>query len=156
MKSKVRITKETYIWKNEDDKGVIHYKDGKKHREDGPAVELKDGTRQWFVNGDLHREDGPAAELDNGTKQWWLNGKLHRDDGPAVESADGSKHWIVNGLRHREDGRAFEGATGQNRWFLNDVEQTEEEYGHFLEKKALKEKLESNLGEKGSSKRGKI
>jgi len=23
----------------------------------------------------LHREDGPAVEWINGTKQWWLNGK---------------------------------------------------------------------------------
>ena len=71
MKSKVKITKETYIWKNEDEDGVIYYKDGKKHREDGPAVEMKDGSRQWFINGNLHREDGPAVEGCDGTREWY-------------------------------------------------------------------------------------
>ena len=61
MKSKVKITKETYVWKDEDDKGIIYYKDGKKHREDGPAVELKNGTMEWWIDGQRHRDDGPAC-----------------------------------------------------------------------------------------------
>ncbi|WP_279211859.1 hypothetical protein [Delftia acidovorans] len=63
----------------------------------------------------------------------YLNGALHREDGPAV-FLDGKPH----------------------QWWVHGCQFTEEEYGHFLEKKALKEKLESNLGEKGSSQRGKI
>lgn len=156
MKGKVRITNETYIWKNEDEEGVIYYKDGKKHKEDGPAVELKDGTRQWFIDGNLHREDGPAAELDSGTKQWWLYGKLHRDDGPAVESADGSRTWFINGKMHREDGPAFEGSAGGKNWFLNGIELTEEEFKHWLDKKNLKQKLESTLEPRSTEKRSKI
>jgi hypothetical protein len=46
----------------------------------------------------LHREDGPAYEGYNGTKEWWLNGKLHREDGPAVEWSNGSKYWYLNGV----------------------------------------------------------
>ncbi len=61
MKSKVRITKETYIWKTEDDKGVTYYKDGKKHREDCPAVEYSDGGKEWWIDGQRHRDDGPAC-----------------------------------------------------------------------------------------------
>ena len=38
-----------------------------------------------------HREDGPAVEYADGSKEWYLNGKLHREDGPACEYADGSK-----------------------------------------------------------------
>lgn len=79
MKSKFRITKETYIWTNENDEGVVHYKDGKEHREDGPAVELKDGTRKWFINGKLHREDGPAViaidEYGEPFYEWFRNGE---------------------------------------------------------------------------------
>ncbi|WP_028211600.1 hypothetical protein [Paraburkholderia mimosarum] len=63
----------------------------------------------------------------------FFNGELHREDGPAV---------LLDGKPHQ--------------WWVNGHQFSEEEYGHFLEKKALKEKLESNLGEKGSSKRGKI
>ena len=63
----------------------------------------------------------------------FFNGELHREDGPAV---------LLNGKPHQ--------------WWVNGHQFSEEEYGHFLGKKALKEKLESNLGEKGFSKRGKI
>ena len=48
---------------------------GKRHREDGPAIEYADGDRYWFLNGKLHREDGPAIEHSNGSREWWLNGK---------------------------------------------------------------------------------
>jgi len=72
--------------------------DGSKvlHREDGPAVELANGARGWYINGKLHREDGPAVEDANGTRAWWRNGKNHRDDGPAVEYANGHRAWYIN------------------------------------------------------------
>lgn len=56
----------------------FYYKDREmtiRHREDGPAVELYDGSKSWYLNGSLHREDGPAVEYANGRKSWWLNGK---------------------------------------------------------------------------------
>ena len=68
----------------------------KLHREDGPAIELYDGSKFWWLNGNLHREDGPAIEYGNGTKEWWAGGKRHRTDGPAVERFDGSKRWYLN------------------------------------------------------------
>ena len=52
------------------------YLNGKRHREDGPAIEYADGDKSWYLNGKLHREDGPAVEHANGFKSWWLNGKL--------------------------------------------------------------------------------
>ena len=44
----------------------------------------------------LHREDGPAFEGSNGSKEWRINGKLHREDGPAIEWRDGTKSWALN------------------------------------------------------------
>ena len=35
--------------------------------------------------GDLHREDGPAIEYTDGSKEWCINNLFHRIDGPAVE-----------------------------------------------------------------------
>lgn len=55
MKSKEEITKETRFWKNESDEGAIHYKNGKEHREDGPAVESVNGIKQWWIEGKLHK-----------------------------------------------------------------------------------------------------
>ena len=95
-------------------------KDGKYHREDGPAIEYANGYKAWFLNGKRHREDGPAVEYASGNKSWYLNDKVHRTDGPAIERADGSKEWWLNGERHREDGPAIEHANGNKRWFLND------------------------------------
>ena len=40
------------------------------------------GTKVWYLNGKRHREDGPAIEYANGDKYWYLNGKRHREDGP--------------------------------------------------------------------------
>ena len=54
------------------------------------------GTKEWCLNGKRHREDGPAIEYSNGAKSWYLNDKLHREDGPAVEYADGTKSWYLN------------------------------------------------------------
>ena len=51
------------------------YKNGKKHREDGPAIENSDGTKYWMVNGLCHRIDGPAAEYHSGIKYWYVNGE---------------------------------------------------------------------------------
>lgn len=73
------------------------YKEGRCHREDGPAVERADGTKYWLIEGEFHREDGPAVERADGTKSWYIRGKLHREDGPAVEWADGTKHWYIEG-----------------------------------------------------------
>ena len=75
------------------------YLNGKRHREDGPAIEYNDGTKQWSLNGKRHREDGPAIEWKDGTKEWYLNGNIHREDGPAIEWNDGSKQWFLNGKR---------------------------------------------------------
>ena len=55
-----------------------------------------EGTKEWYLNGKRHREDGPAIEHPYGTKEWWLNGKLHREDGPAWEHPNGTKEWWLN------------------------------------------------------------
>ena len=75
---------------------------GKRHREDGPAIEMADGVRSWWINGERHRLDGPAVEWDDGSREWYLNGELHREDGPAVELANGVCEWYLNGTQLTE------------------------------------------------------
>ena len=42
------------------------------------CITHRDGTKEWWFNGELHREDGPAIECRNGTtKIWYLNNKRH-------------------------------------------------------------------------------
>ena len=59
----------------DEDGTIYYYKDGKYHREDGPAFIDPDGTKAWYVNDKLHRVDGPAIIYPNGNKSWWINGK---------------------------------------------------------------------------------
>ena len=65
-----------------------------------PIYEVSfNGTQCWRLNGRRHRLDGPALEITTGTKIWYKNGKRHREDGPAIEYTDGEKRWFLNG-RH--------------------------------------------------------
>lgn len=40
-------------------------------------AEYPSGTKYWYKEGKLHREDGPACEWTNGHKQWWLEHKKY-------------------------------------------------------------------------------
>jgi hypothetical protein len=73
------------------------------HREDGPAVERADGTKEWYLNGRHYRENGPTVELPNGTKVWYMNNKLHRIDGPARKFFNGGKEWWIDGKEYSEE-----------------------------------------------------
>lgn len=64
---------------------------------------LPNGGKFWYLNGKRHREDGPAIELTNGDQVWYLNDGLHREDGPAIEWADGTKYWYLNGKKMTEE-----------------------------------------------------
>ena len=67
-------------------------------------VEVYDnGSKEWYLNGKRHREDGPAVEWPNGRNFWYLNGELHREDGPAVVSANGYKAWYLKGKKVTEE-----------------------------------------------------
>lgn len=56
-----------------------------------PSFRGLPGRREWRRRSGFyvfpHREDGPAIEWDDGSKEWVLDGRYHRDDGPAVEDA---------------------------------------------------------------------
>lgn len=61
---------------------ILYYKDERctiLHREDGPAIEWKNGDKHWFINGNRHREDGAAIEYVYGAKSYYLNGKLYSE-----------------------------------------------------------------------------
>ena len=61
------------------------------------------GTKTWYKNGKLHREDGPAIICHDGQKEWYKAGKRHREDGPAVEFFSGGKQWWVNDKRYTKE-----------------------------------------------------
>jgi hypothetical protein len=61
---------------NYSDYKELHFYNGEYHRLNGPAVELYDGTKEWWVDGNRHRLDGPAIEYQNGDKYWYIEGKF--------------------------------------------------------------------------------
>jgi hypothetical protein len=63
---------------------------------DGP-IETPDGTRRWYKDGKLHRDDGPAYEGIDGTKMWFANSQIHRIGGPAIIHPDGSEEFWIKG-----------------------------------------------------------
>jgi hypothetical protein len=40
-----------------------------------------DGRREWYRDGVRHRDDGPAVEYADGGREWWRDGKLIREEG---------------------------------------------------------------------------
>ena len=36
-------------------------------------------NKAWYKNGEKHREDGPAIEYTHGDKSWYLNGKKYSE-----------------------------------------------------------------------------
>lgn len=87
----------------EDGRKIWRLPNGLCHREDGPAVEWPDGTKEWYQHGRYHRKNGPAVELADGSKKWFLHGQLHRRAGPAIKWADGRKEWWLNGVRQESE-----------------------------------------------------
>jgi hypothetical protein len=55
------------------------------------------------MNGVLHRENGPAVLLISGTKQWYQYGRMHRADGPAHERFTGRLSWYINGVQYTQE-----------------------------------------------------
>jgi len=66
-------------------------------------IEYDDVVKYYNKNGKFHREDGPAVEYSNGYKAWYQDDKLHREDGPAIEHANGDKSWYINGKELSEE-----------------------------------------------------
>ena len=62
-----------------------------------------DGTKIWYKNGKYHREDGPAFEYSDGKKIWHKDGMCHREDGPAVIYEDGRHLYYLNGTLYTKE-----------------------------------------------------
>jgi hypothetical protein len=109
--------------REEEGTGAVFYLlDGRLHREDGPAVELADGTEQYFYEGALHRDDDlPASVLSTGEREWYRYGAQHRDhDLPAVVHPDGTSIYIVDGKLHRGGGQpAVVYPSGHTEWWVD-------------------------------------
>ena len=112
--------------------GALEYwEHGKRHRVDGPATTIQEGTHeldggnglgpilpQWYFEGKLHRVGGPAFK-----NKYYRHGVLHRDDGGPAVVENGRSEWYRDGVLHRDDGPAviIEGFCGREEWYQNGV-----------------------------------
>lgn len=80
-----------------------NYQGWQKHREDGPAQILEDGTEKWYQNGVLHREDGPASYDKKGRPMYRLNGAKV----PAMKVSQ-DKHALWHMIKHEKDGKTVD------------------------------------------------
>ena len=61
------------------------------------------GRQAFYRDGKLHRDGGPAAIDADGSQAFYRDGKLHRDGGPAVIEADGYQAFYRDGVRIAEE-----------------------------------------------------
>ena len=124
---------------------TIYQLNGKRHREDGPAVEYANGDKEYYINGERHRVNGPAIEYANGDKEYFISGKLHREDGPAKDFKS-FKGYYLDGKPHRVDGPAIEHEDGLKKYHIDGVKYEREDYlKHELVIKALLEKYSDKI-----------
>jgi hypothetical protein len=65
----------------------VYFKNGVKHRSNGPAVIQRDGTQEYFNDGVKHRSGGkPAVIYPDGRIEYWEDGKLIKTE--VVEPQD--------------------------------------------------------------------
>lgn len=114
-----------------DTSGVIFYRNGLIHREDGPAIIAKNGDRFWYFDNQLHRLGGPAElRFIDKYRGWYNHGKLHNKNGPALVFNKGTdkeiREWFINNVRHNNKGPAVEGKN--NLYFWEGKEVSEKKY----------------------------
>lgn len=84
-----------------DKKGVVlkeWFQHGVRFRKGNlPAFESKKETIWYNPKGQKHKEDGPAIVRKDGSKEWWQNGLLHRANGPAITDKHGQKKYYYQG-----------------------------------------------------------
>lgn len=63
--------------------------------DDLPAI-VYPNMKYWYKNGRLHREHGPAIIREDLYFAWYYNDGKHRNDGPAIINGDIKEYWWKN------------------------------------------------------------
>jgi len=71
-------------------------------------VEWANGDKDWYRNGKLHREDGPAVECANGIKFWYLNDIEYTESAYKAELSKRSTTPPCNGKIVEIDGKKYQ------------------------------------------------
>jgi hypothetical protein len=91
---------------------------------DRPTRVNVDGSMEWTVNGKRHRENGPAIVRPNGAREYWLNGHMHRVEAPAYFGPYGATRWMIKSVDITEAVQEWLSIT-KYKWPLNEYQQME-------------------------------
>ena len=84
----------------------FYYIEDQLHRIDQPAIEYADGGYKFYYKGVLHRDNGPAVVMKNyngsDTELYYHYGVLHNDKGPAEKSGNCEIYYLY-GKRYKEE-----------------------------------------------------
>ena len=80
INGKISININTKNGKVEDGELIKYYKNDLLHREDGPAVEHKNGNALWFIDGKLHNQNGPAKIISGKESYYLYNKEYSKED----------------------------------------------------------------------------
>lgn len=88
--------KERELWRNPPKLGAeltsLTEQYGRPHSYDGqPARVWKDGSQEWFLNGERHRIDGPAVILSTGEEYYYLFNNLLTKEGHVARLGNNTK-----------------------------------------------------------------
>ena len=100
----------------------------------------KNGDRFWYEEGTNtpHREDGPAVELSDGTKKWIKYGLYHREDGPAIMYSDGVSIYCFNGTSMaKNEWEAWKKKANRSSYEVT-LDQISEKFGIPIDKLKIK------------------
>lgn len=64
---------------------ICHYKNGKFHNENGPAIIYYGGEKVWMIDNQIHRSNGPAIEYEDGSKGWYFKGEHYHTSYPKYD-----------------------------------------------------------------------
>ncbi len=110
---------------------IVWKKNGRIHRNDGPAAVSNGGDLHthnarhaarysWLYHGRFHRVDGPSCESFKSYQAWHQHGGSHRRDGPADIYDHGEVGWYQDNNLHRLDGPASIDNDGVIMWYVHD------------------------------------
>lgn len=67
-------------------------------------IEYPNGNTTWYLDGRKHREDGPAIQHKFYPCRWYYKGKLHRIGGPAIEEGTHTNaEYYIHGERFTKE-----------------------------------------------------
>ncbi len=109
---------------------IIWMKDGRIHRNDGPAIVSAVGDHHicsagcvaryaWQYHGQFHRVGGPSNENLNSCQSWSLHGEYCRYDGPTEMYDHSIISWYQDDDLHRVDGPAIIDSNGDIMWYVH-------------------------------------